>query len=146
MEAGFNSRRVVIRCIEETSQERMKRSASEEDIRIDIPGIIVLYSFPRILCAQKKRKPSFTKAPHNPDSQFSPRSCIFVLSQTADHLESIPIFKQHLETGSKMKLVFTSAFFELIREAASSQLASEEVEYVLDLGLGFAPRLLAIVL
>jgi hypothetical protein len=38
-----------------------------------------------------------------------------------------------------------SAFFKLIREAASSQLAFEEVEYALDLGLDFAPTLLAIV-
>jgi hypothetical protein len=99
MEAGFNARRIGIRCMGETSQERMKMLTSEEDMRVDIPGIIVSYSFPQILCTQKKRNPPFNKAPHNPDSQFSPRSCIFVLSQTADHLESIPIFKERLETG-----------------------------------------------
>jgi hypothetical protein len=87
MEAGFNARRIGIRCMGETSQERMKMLTSEEDMRVDIPGIIVSYSFPQILYT------------HNPDSQFSPRSCIFVLSQTADHLESIPIFKECLETG-----------------------------------------------
>ena len=32
-----------------------------EDMRVDIPGIIVLYSFPQILCTQEKRKPLSTK-------------------------------------------------------------------------------------
>ena len=106
-----------------------------EDMRVDIPGIMVLYSFPQIHYTQKKRNPPFNKAPHNPDCQFSPRSCIFVLFQKANHLESIPIFKQHLETGFKDEACLHSAFFKLIREAAPSQLASEEVEYVLDLVL-----------
>jgi len=64
---------------------------------IDIPGIIVSCSFPQTL-KEEKNSP-LNKTPHNPDSQSSPRLCIYLLSQTADHLESIPIFKQSLVTG-----------------------------------------------
>jgi hypothetical protein len=87
----------------------IKRENEEvsEDMRVDIPGIIVLYNFPQFLYTQKKRNPPFNRAPHNSDSQFSPRSCILVISQTADHLESISFSKRHLETGSKRRLVFT---------------------------------------
>lgn len=82
-----------------------------EDMRLDIPGIMVLYSFPQIHYTQKKRNPPFNKTPHNPDCQFSPRSCIFVLFQKANHLESIPIFKQHLETGVVLRAeTFSLAF------------------------------------
>ena len=40
---------------------------------IDIPAIIVSYSFPQTLCTKKKRKNSLNKTSHNPDSQSSPR-------------------------------------------------------------------------
>jgi hypothetical protein len=48
--------------------------------------IIVSYGLPQNLIVNKY-------------SQSSPRLCIYLPSQTADHLESIPIFKQRLETG-----------------------------------------------
>ena len=62
-----------IRCIGETMQKEMKRLTSEGDMRrnvfmekvyytisrafIDIPGIIVSYSFLQTLCPKKKRTP-----------------------------------------------------------------------------------------
>ena len=66
---------------------------------IGIPGIIVAYSFPPDPFYLKEKKTPLNKAPHNPDFQSSLRLCIYLLSQTADHLESIPIFKQRLVTG-----------------------------------------------
>ena len=68
MEAGFNARRIGIRCMGEILQERMKILTSEEDMRVDIPGIIVSYSFPQILYIQEKRKTPFNKVLYNPDS------------------------------------------------------------------------------
>jgi hypothetical protein len=60
--------------------------------------IIVSYRFPQNFTANKC-------------SQSSPRLCIYLLSQTADHLESIPIFKQRLVTGVVLQVdPFSLAF------------------------------------
>ena len=120
-----------------------------EDMRVDIPGIMVLYSFPQIHNTQKKRNPPFNKAPHNPDSHFSHHSCILVLSQTADHLEGLKAFPSSngilrwVQRGGLSSL----GIHQIDRRSCPSQLASEEVEYALDLGLGFVrlrPLLIAL--
>ena len=74
----------------ETLQETMERLTS----LVSLYPIVFSRSF-----VLKKIKTPVDKTLHNPDSQSSPRLCIYLLSQTANHLESVPIFNQRLETG-----------------------------------------------
>ncbi len=81
---------------EENRDQLHRRNITREneevskDMRVDIRGIIVLYSFPLILPTQKKRNPPFNTASHNPDSQFSTRSCILVLPKQPIILKAFP--------------------------------------------------------
>ena len=54
---------------------------------IDIAGIIVSYSFLQTFVLKRKETP-LDKTAHNPDSQSWPRLCIYLISQTADHLQA----------------------------------------------------------